>query len=190
MPGRAGYNRPVEEDTWTCPCCGAKVAADLSSCSSCRVSRLHATHPGSSASSRSATPSPAPAIAPPVEVEMPCYIAEARFSVVVEGGGATSWTAGVVYVTKAGLFFLSDKDGFDTPSRAKEVATDPEGSPPRRLATLSVFVPKETVKRLVHGSFVGHFLEMPNLKIPIRLPSEGWRRLVGAIGKLELPIQT
>jgi hypothetical protein len=180
-----------EEETWVCPSCGAKIAADVGQCSSCRVSRLHSTRQGSlSGGGTGRRPASAnPALTPP-EVALPCFIPEARFSVVVAGGGATSWTGGVIYATTAGAYFLSEKDGFDSADKAKSVATDPDGSQPRRLATLSVFVPKGTVKRLVHGPFVGNFLEMADLKIPIRLPSEGWLQLVGACKKLGLAIQT
>lgn len=124
-----------------------------------------------------------------VDVVLPCYIPEARFSLVIPGGGAASWTSGLVYVTTLGLYFLSEKDGFTDEAKAADAAKEPTEQP-KRLSPLSVFIPKGHVKRLVHGQFIGNFIEMANLKVPIRLTNDGWQRLIGCCRKLDLTIET
>ncbi len=155
-------------------------------CPSCRVTRIHRT----SESPPRGTPAvTAPAKKEEQEIMLPCYLPEARFSIVVPGGGAATWTSGIVYITTAGYYFLSEQDGFDSEAKAAEVAKDPTEAP-KRLSPLSVFVPRTNVTRLVHGQFVGHFLEMTNLKIPLRLVGDNWTRMVGATRKLVIKIDS
>jgi hypothetical protein len=175
----------MPDETWTCPSCAAKIPFSQRQCPSCRVTRIH----GVSESPPRGTPAVTPAKKEEQEIMLPCFLPEARYSIVVPGGGAATWTSGIVYITTAGYFFLSEKDGFDSEAKAAEVAKEPSDVP-KRLSPLSVFVPVTTVTRLVHGQFVGHFLEMTNLKIPLRLQNENWTRIVGATKKLLIKVDT
>ncbi len=176
-----------ESEGWTCPSCGAKYGVDVRQCPSCRVSRIHR------ASGRSTTVSPPggtrAAKQPEMEVKFPLYLPEARFSIVVPGGGAVSWTSGLVYVTTNGIYALSQADGFDSEAKAAEAAKEAPDAP-KRFAPLSVYLPKGQVKRLVHGQFIGNFMEMAGLKIPLRLSNDGWKIFMAACRKLEIKVET
>lgn len=172
-----------------CPSCGAKHLVDVRQCPSCRVSRIHRPETTPLRDAIAVGGATTHKRVEEVDVLLPCIIQEARFSIVVPGGGAASWTSGLIYATTLGLYFLSEKDGYDSEAKAVEAAKEPSETP-KRLSPLSVFVPKGVVKRLVHGQFIGNFLEMPNLKIPIRLTNDGWKRLVGACRKLDITIET
>ncbi len=176
----------VDDGSWTCPSCGQNMASTMRQCPSCRVTRIHRTSESPPRGTPAVTPA-AKKVEP--EVELPCFFADARYSIVIPGGGAATWTSGITYVTKHGYYFLSEKDGYDSEAKAAEVAKE-GGEEPKRLSSLSVFVPKVTVSRLVHGNFVGHFLEMTNLKIPLRLSGEQWTRMVGATKKLAIKIDS
>lgn len=122
-------------------------------------------------------------------VPLPCYLPDARYSVVVPGGGAASWTSGIIYIMPNGFYFLSVQDGYDSESKAIDAAREPLDAP-KRLAPLSVFVPKSTAKRLVHGQFIGSFLEMATLKIPLRLSNDAWKLIKGACRAFAIPVET
>ena len=170
------------DETWTCPSCGSTLPASRDQCPSCRVTRIHRTAPRSSPAFASSAPKKKEA----VEIVLPCYIPEVRYSIKLAAGGAT-WTTGLIYCTTAGFYLLSDKDGFTDETKAAEAAKEVRDNP-HRIGPLSVFVPKESVKRLVHGQFLGNFLEMVDLKIPLRLTTDGWARLIGGCRKLDIKI--
>jgi hypothetical protein len=152
--------------TWTCSKCGQIYSLSEPSCPLCRITRENQHVIGKIETIR--TPKPPPEI---VEVPFPFTIRDARFNLPMDKGAI--WASGTMMVTKAGFFLLSEKDTLDPASLA--------GNPPSAagpVGSLSLFVPRSTVSRIVHQRLIGEFIELQGRqKIPLRLTPAGWTDL-------------
>ena len=166
----------MSEGTWTCSACGQIYSLSESTCPVCRITRENRSVIGKFEASRA--PKPPPEI---VEVAFPFTIREARFNLPLDKGAV--WASGTVMVTAAGFFLLSEKDAIDAAALAERppAAAGPVGS-------LSIFVPRAAVARVVHQRLVGEFIELHGRqKIPLRLTPGGWTDLDVICDQLGIP---
>lgn len=153
-------------DLWSCPRCGQLYRLDEPSCPVCRITRENRDVIGKTSVVRGIEKE-----AQDVEVHLPYVIPEARFNLPLADGQSV-WTHGWVAAGEAGLFLVSEKDGFDP----KDVAV----RAPRALGACgptSYFLPPEAVSRVVHEKLIGYWIELADRKIPLRLPKGGWEEL-------------
>jgi hypothetical protein len=166
----------MAEGTWTCTACGQIYSLSEAACPVCRITRENRHVVGKIETIR--TPKPAPE---KVEVPFPFTIREARFNLPLDKGAV--WASGSVMITDAGFFLLSEKDAIDTAALAEHppAAAGPIGS-------LSIFVPRASVSRILHQKLVGEFMELQGRqKIPLRLPPGGWTDLDVICDQLGIP---
>jgi hypothetical protein len=166
----------MSEGTWTCSACGQIYSLSESSCPVCRITRENRTVIGKIETVR--TPKPPPEI---VEVPFPFTIREARFNLPLDKGAV--WASGSVMVTEAGFFLLSEKDAIDPAALAER---PPASAGP--VGSLSIFVPRSAVTRIVHQKLVGEFIELQGRqKLPLRLPPGGWTDLDVICDQMRIP---
>lgn len=163
----------MDPTTWTCPGCGQKFGPEVRVCPLCKVTQV--IRRGAPAEEERAVFS-----AEDLEVELPLALPGARFSVPTEGGPV--WTSGSLAACEAGIFLLSEKDGL----APEEAVRRPPGGP-GRVASLSLFLPRGFVRRVVHHRLAGYFIEAPDAKIPLRLDAAGWKALDAACRRLGIP---
>ncbi|HZE98438.1 MAG TPA: hypothetical protein VE981_15505 [Planctomycetota bacterium] len=156
----------MPEGTWTCSKCGQIYGLAETSCRVCHITRENRHIIGKVSTTRFARP-----VAEKVDVVFPFTIQEARFNLPLKKGAL--WAGGRVVAIEAGLFLLSDKDPIDAEALCQ--------APPAaagQVGTLSIFVPREKIARIVHHRLTGEFIELqPRQKIPLRLPPSGWADL-------------
>lgn len=156
----------MPEGTWTCSKCGQIYPLDESSCRVCHVTRDNRHVIGRVTMTRTAKPPPEK-----VEVPFPFTIREARFNLPLDKGAV--WASGTLVATAAGFFLLSEKDALD----AAALAENPPAAA-GQVGSLSIFVPRAVVTRIVHQRLVGEFMEIQGRqKIPLRLTPAGWTDL-------------
>jgi hypothetical protein len=166
----------MSEGTWTCSNCGQIYSLAEPACPVCRITRENPHVIGKIQPVR--TPKPPPER---VEVPFPFTIREARFNLPLDKGAV--WASGTLMVTEAGFFLLSDKDAVDPAALAQNppAAATPVGS-------LSLFVPRSSVSRILHQKLVGEFIELERKqKIPLRLTTAGWTDLDVICDQLGIP---
>ena len=166
----------MAEGTWTCSKCGQIYSLAEASCPVCRVTRENQHVIGKIEQPR--TPKPPPE---QVEVPFPFTLREARFNLPLDKGAV--WASGVVMATEAGFFLISEKDAVDAAALAQNppAAAGPIGS-------LSIFVPRPSVSRVIHQKLIGEFIEVHGKqKIPLRLPPAGWKDLDVICDQLGIP---
>jgi hypothetical protein len=164
---------------WKCRSCGYSNADDAGRCGNCNAS-------GAATASRVYTrpapgePKPEPVRTPIIEVVLPAYLEDVRFST-----GAT-WTHGALYARAEGLFLLSDSDGVADPQKAA-TRKPPEGDQPI-VAGLSQWIPAAAIREVLHQLTTGYCIVLKDgKKVPVRLTSDGWGRLGGVCAKLGIP---
>jgi hypothetical protein len=167
-------------ERWTCPRCGQLYRLDEPSCPICHVTRENRDVVGRIETRRAARAAPAPPRPPSAPASFPAVLREARFNLPLPDG-STVWTAGVLLVTDAGLFLLSEKDGADVDDFARK---SPRSVMP--VGTMSLFLPPSAVRRVVHERLAGHFVETQDAKIPLRLPAPAWEELDGFLDRLKI----
>ena len=156
----------MPEGTWTCSNCGQIYSLGEPACTICRITRENRDVVGRIETIR--TPKPPPE---QVEVGFPITFKDARFNLPIDKGSV--WASGIVLVTEAGFFLLSEKDAVDPAALAKNppAAAGPVGA-------LSIFVPRAAITRILHQKLVGEFIELQGRqKLPLRLSAAGWADL-------------
>lgn len=153
-------------DLWNCPRCGQLYRLDEPSCGVCRVTRENRDVIGKTSVLRSIEKE-----AQAVEVHLPYVIQEARFNLPL-ADGQSLWTHGCVAAGEGGLYLISENDGLDPLEVARGL---PPG--PAAVGSASVFLPAETIVRIVHEKLIGFWIEFADRKIPLRLPKGGWEEL-------------
>lgn len=153
--------------TWKCTGCGQVYSLAEASCPICRITRIDRHVIG-----KIETPERTAKAAPEkIDVSFPFTLKDARFNLPLDKGAV--WSSGCVLATEAGLFLVSEKDGLDLGalSGAPPAAAGPVGS-------LSIFVPRAAISRVVHHKLTGEFIEVNGRqKIPLRLAPAGWADL-------------
>jgi len=166
----------MAEGTWTCSKCGQIYSLAEPACPVCRITRENPHVIGKIEQPR--TPKPPPE---QVEVPFPFTIKEARFNLPMDKGAV--WASGSVMVTEAGFFLLSDKDAVDKEALAR---TAPAAAGP--VGSLSLFVPRAAISRIIHQRLIGEFIELQaKQKIPLRLAPGGWTDLDVICDQLGIP---
>jgi hypothetical protein len=166
----------MTEGTWTCSKCGQIYSLSEPACPVCRITRENPHVVGRITTVRTAKPPPEK-----VEVPFPFTIKEARFNLPLHQGSV--WAGGSLMVTEAGFFLLSDKDAID----AAALAQSPPAAP-GPVGSLSLFVPRSTVSRIIHQKLIGEFIEVQGRqKIPLRLTPGGWTDLDVICDQLGIP---
>ena len=156
----------MPEGTWNCSKCGQPYTLAEASCPICCITRENRHVIGKIETIRS--PKPAPEH---VEVVFPIALKEARFNLPLDRGAV--WASGRVFITEAGVFLLSERDTVDEAALAAQApaAAGPVGS-------LSIFIPRAAVSRIVHHRLTGEFIEVQGRqKIPLRMTAAGWTDL-------------
>src|SRR5262245_7112974 len=88
-----------------CPSCGSPLSEDLARCGRCGQATTRRSLPSVNPLFRK------PAAGPPLKLELPCSVPEARFMT------GETWTHGLLYLTGPGMYFLSESDGPWTPEK-------------------------------------------------------------------------
>src|SRR5262245_39908262 len=96
----------MAEGTWTCSKCGQIYSLSEASCPVCRITRENQHVIGRIEQVR--TPKPPPE---KVEVQLPFTLKDARFNLPMDKGAV--WASGLMLVTDAGFFLVSEKDKLD-----------------------------------------------------------------------------
>lgn len=166
----------MPEGTWKCSKCGQLYSLAEPSCTICRITRENRHVVGKIETLRSPKPPPET-----VEVSLPFSIKEARFNLPLDRGAV--WSSGLVMVTEAGFFLLTEKDGLDAASLA---ARPPAAAGP--VGPFSIFIPRASISRVVHHRLTGEFIEIAGRqKIPLRLFAAGWTDLEVLCDQLGIP---
>ena len=166
----------MPEGTWTCSNCGQIYSLAEPSCRICRITRENRDVVGRITTIRAPKPPPEQ-----VEVGFPITFKDARFNLPLDTGAI--WASGKVMVVAAGFFLLSEKDPVDAAGLA---ANPPAAAGP--VGTLSLYVPRAGVTRIVHQKLVGEFIELQGKqKIPLRLSPSGWADLDVLCDQLGIP---
>jgi len=156
--------------------CGQIYSLSEAACPVCRITRENRQVVGKIEQPR--TPKPPPE---QVDVLFPFTLREARFNLPLDKGAV--WASGTVMITEAGFFLLSEKDSIDTALLAE---TPPAAAGP--IGSLSIFVPRSVISRILHQRLVGEFIEVQGRqKIPLRLPPAGWTDLDVICDQLGIP---
>ena len=166
----------MPEGTWTCSNCGQIYSLAEPSCTICRITRENRDVVGKIETIR--TPKPAPES---VEVGFPIILKDARFNLPLDKGAV--WASGKLVVIAQGFFLLSDKDPLDAETLA---ANPPSAAGP--VGSMSLYVPRPAISRILHTKLVGEFIEVNGKqKIPLRLPPAGWSDLDVLCDQLGIP---
>jgi hypothetical protein len=153
-------------DLWKCPGCGQPLRNDEPSCKICRITRDNRGVIGKTSVRRTIEKPPEA-----VEVHLPYVIKDVSYNL-ARTDGTSVWSSGSLVATEAGLFLLGAKDGI-TPDQAAAAR-------PRKMSALgpaSIFLPPSAIGRIVHERLIGYWIELPDRKIPLRLPKEAWEEL-------------
>ncbi len=166
----------MAEETWTCPGCAQKFPLSTRVCPYCMVTQVRRRETRAAEEKAEFT-------AEQVDVQLPLAVPGARFSVPTDAGPV--WTSGALVLADPGVFMLAEKDRLD----AGELVRTPPAAP-GRLGTVSLYLPKGLVKRIVHNRLVGFFVEESSgQKIPLRLEAAAWKAVDAACDKLGIPHQ-
>lgn len=145
----------------SCPSCGAQLSGAESKCPNCRQS-LHAAAPPPG------LPLPAPSTKREIKkvpLHLPRYVPDARYCF------GTTWTSGCLWLVPEGIFFLSEKDGFNRPEACAGLQPTSGVS---KIATLGFFAPTADIEKVNHRLHANAFAIITGRKVPVRLHAETW----------------
>jgi len=166
----------MAEGTWNCSKCGQIYSLSEATCPLCRITRENRHVIGRIETIRA--PKPAP---DQVEVPFPFTIRDARFNLPMDKGAV--WASGRVVAIESGFFLVSEKDAVDTDALSLRPP-----SAPGPIGSLSIYVPRSVISRIVHHRLTGEFIEVQGRqKIPLRLMPAGWTDLDVICDQLGIP---
>jgi hypothetical protein len=152
----------------TCPSCGSPVDPNFERCQKCGQATVRRTLSQERATFRRT----AATAAPPPEITLPASVPGARFM------AGETWTHGLLYLTEAGLYYLSESDGPWTPEKLAAIAV-PDPLQPASIGTLSHFLPLNRIKKVEHSRFTSFNVITTEGPKPLRLDTEGWKLVDG-----------
>lgn len=145
----------------SCPSCGASISDDSSKCPNCRHTLFRATAP----QGLPTIPDIKPREIKKVPLHLPRYVPDARYCF------GTTWTSGCLWLVAEGIFFLSEKDGFNRPEACAGLAPTPGVS---KVGTLGFFAPEKDIEKINRKVQVNAFAMITGRKVPLRLNGDGW----------------